>query len=122
MGNCCVRGSRAMVWAGDDWGSLTSKRKEAEATCNTEKQRLLGENGAVALSSFATGTSTAASREVKIKITKKELEELVGRMDGQGMFAKEILARLMEAGDDRDGKMEHQRSWRPALQSIPEVN
>lgn len=31
MGNCCRRESSSMVWAGDDWGSLTSKIDEEAA-------------------------------------------------------------------------------------------
>ncbi|KAI3755868.1 hypothetical protein L1987_55677 [Smallanthus sonchifolius] len=55
--------------------------------------------------------------EVKIKISKKQLEELLGRTDVQGLTVEQVLAQLMDASD---GFESHQRSWRPALQSIPE--
>ncbi|KAG2688282.1 hypothetical protein I3843_09G088900 [Carya illinoinensis] len=131
MGNCCRRESRSMVWAGDDWGSLTSKIDEEadhnQNTYNVERLRLLGENGAFALSnssSTSNGTTTgAATREVRVKITKKELEELVGRVDVRGLSAKQVLDQLMDAADHGYDEAEHDhRSWRPALQSIPEVN
>ncbi|XP_059440490.1 uncharacterized protein LOC132172945 [Corylus avellana] len=125
MGNCLRRQSgSSVVWAGDDWGSLTSKNSfeddDDDNACNVERHRLLGvETGAFSLSSSSTNTSTAGTREVKITITKKELEELVGRADMQGLSTKQILSRLMDSADRYD---EHQRPWRPALQSIPEVN
>ncbi|KAK2990289.1 LOW QUALITY PROTEIN: hypothetical protein RJ640_014741 [Escallonia rubra] len=50
--------------------------------------------------------------EVKIKITKKQLGELLGKIDG--LPVQQVLAQLMSAGD---GYEAHQRSWRPALQS-----
>ncbi|KAF5474789.1 hypothetical protein F2P56_006653 [Juglans regia] len=130
MGNCCRRESRSMVWAGDDWGSLTSKIDEEadhqNTNYNVERLRLLGENGDFALSNSPTSTGTttgAATREVRVKITKKELEELVGRVDVRGLSAKQVLAQLMDAADHIYDEAEHDhRSWRPALQSIPEVN
>ncbi|KAK9071172.1 hypothetical protein SSX86_005891 [Deinandra increscens subsp. villosa] len=61
--------------------------------------------------------TTTVMTEVKIKISKKQLEELLGRTDVQGLTVKEVLARLMNASDRFES---HQRSWRPALQSIPE--
>ncbi|XP_041028313.1 uncharacterized protein LOC121268220 [Juglans microcarpa x Juglans regia] len=142
MGNCCRSEHRSMVWAGDDWGSLMSKKEEeTENTCNMKKQiRLLGDqNGAFGPPSPASSTrcittSTSSNtahvtcREVKIKITKKELVELLGRsVDVQGLSAKQaVLASswLVHAADRRFNNVlaEHHRPWRPALQSIPEVN
>ncbi|KAI3702978.1 hypothetical protein L6452_28732 [Arctium lappa] len=58
-----------------------------------------------------------ASTEVKIKISKKQLEELLGRADVQGLTVEQVLAQLMNVSDRFDT---HQRSWRPALHSIPE--
>ncbi|KAF5472797.1 hypothetical protein F2P56_009484 [Juglans regia] len=138
MGNCCRSEHRSMVWAGDDLGSLMSKKEEeAENTCNMKKQiRLLDDqNGAFGPPSPASSTSciTTSSitshvitcREVKITITKKELEELLGRVDVQGLSAKQILASWWaHAADRRFNSVlkEHHRPWRPTLQSIPEVN
>jgi hypothetical protein len=127
MGNCLRRQSGSVVWAGDDWGSLTSKNPfeddDDDNAGNVERHRLLGdETGAFSLSSSSTthtGSGGTGTTEVKITITKKELEELMGRVDIQGLSTKQILARLMDSADRYD---EHQRSWRPALQSIPEVN
>ncbi|TKY57290.1 hypothetical protein E2542_SST21737 [Spatholobus suberectus] len=52
------------------------------------------------------------TREVKIKITKKQLVELVGKVEVKELRVEQVLAQLM--------KHSLQRPWRPALQSIPE--
>lgn len=123
MGNCLRRGSSSMVWAGDDWGSLNSSKNHHDAMFveagdhkgnNMERHKLLGNTSS---SSASAGNNHA--REVKIKITKKELEELVNM---QGLSMEQVLARLAEAADDSKYELDRQRSWRPALQSIPEVD
>lgn len=50
--------------------------------------------------------------EVKIKITKKQLKALLGKADAQDLKMEHLLAQLMA----------HQRPWKPALQTIPELN
>ncbi|KAK7300081.1 hypothetical protein RJT34_10913 [Clitoria ternatea] len=55
----------------------------------------------------------ASKRELKIKITRKQLEELVGKVEVKELRVEEVLAQLM--------KHSLHRPWRPALQSIPEV-
>ncbi|KAL5773322.1 hypothetical protein ACOSP7_012918 [Xanthoceras sorbifolium] len=145
MGNCMRRGSANMVWAGDDeedgedWGRRQGRR-EMDESCGggdesgghggeeVEKQRLLGDDhdemgggGGGSVSS-----SNKSTREVKIKITRKELEELVGRADVQGLSVEQILATLINGSGYPHGNYHHQqhhlRSWRPVLHSIPEVN
>ncbi|TKY72152.1 hypothetical protein E2542_SST00890 [Spatholobus suberectus] len=125
MGNCCATES-AMDWGGNDWGSLSSKHKRRIMSSrkvfdevhgvslgNVEKEKLLG----------ALRASSDANGKVKIKISKKELEELLGgREKQQGerhASAEQVLASLIHARDHHDA---HHRPWRPVLQSIPEVN
>ncbi|KAF7831365.1 DUF4228 domain protein [Senna tora] len=61
--------------------------------------------------------------EVKIKITKKQLEALLlappGKVSVKDLRVEQILAQLMAHSDRFQA---HQRPWRPALQSIPELN
>ncbi|XP_004500063.1 uncharacterized protein [Cicer arietinum] len=57
--------------------------------------------------------------EVKIKITKKQLQELLSKVDIRELKVDQVLAHLM---NNSGGYESLQRSWRPALQSIPEVN
>ncbi|KAF6168075.1 hypothetical protein GIB67_011460 [Kingdonia uniflora] len=59
---------------------------------------------------------TTTTTEVKIRITRKELEELLGKVDLQKMGVEEILAQLLNASHS------HQQAWRPVLQTIPEIN
>ncbi|PON43902.1 hypothetical protein PanWU01x14_270290 [Parasponia andersonii] len=132
MGNCLRRES-GMEWAGEDWGSVESKSNMHYSTKDhtdgsSEKLKLLGEIG-------STGSSSSSRahdhHEVKIKISKKELEQLVGRLRGvQGLSVEQLLLSKLMDGDDyyyqydhlHHRQLEHQRSWRPVLQSIPEVN
>lgn len=61
----------------------------------------------------------SGTTEVKIKITKKQLEELLGKMDVKELSVQQVLAQLINVSHSYET---HHRSWRPALQSIPEVN
>lgn len=120
MGNC-IRHESPMTWAGEDWGSpvpekLYSKNKRhgrwhdydigLQPTSEVEEERLLGEKSGV-----------PSSTEVKIKITRQQLEDLLGRVDVQGLSVQQVLDQLMNVSD---GIQTQHRSWRPALQSIPE--
>lgn len=58
-----------------------------------------------------------AATEVKIKISKKELERLVKKAEIEGLSMHQVLAQLVDVSDCFEA---HQRSWSPALQSIPE--
>uniref|UniRef100_A0A803NZM7 CCHC-type domain-containing protein n=1 Tax=Cannabis sativa TaxID=3483 RepID=A0A803NZM7_CANSA len=101
-----------MVWAGEDWGSLEKESSHDDL------------------------------ESVKIKISKKELEKLVSRLRGgeDGMSVEQVLLSELMKGKggglsvqhryykeynvdhDHQSHWENQRSWRPVLQSIPEVN
>lgn len=114
MGNCLTHKSSSEQ-ASDDWESSKCNRifvdgcdgreiKERE----TEEERLLGKKKGV------------SSTEVKIKVTKRQLQDLLGKVDIQGTSIEELLTQLMNVSADVD-HLRH-RSWKPALQSIPEVN
>ncbi|KAI3863167.1 hypothetical protein MKW98_015625 [Papaver atlanticum] len=119
MGNCCKRES-SMSWGGDDWDCFESESaKETQRCCGKTNQKANTKNDGKNL--FTCETSKchknvmSPSTEVKIRITKKELEELLGKIDVQGLSMEQILTQLIKTHED------HQ-SWRPALSSIPEVN
>ncbi|KAL4296341.1 hypothetical protein GQ457_12G017750 [Hibiscus cannabinus] len=58
------------------------------------------------------------SREVKITISKKELGQLMQKVEMQGVSLEQLLlARMVQGGGDMQP-----RPWKPVLQSIPEVN
>uniref|UniRef100_A0A0A0LRL1 DUF4228 domain-containing protein n=2 Tax=Cucumis sativus TaxID=3659 RepID=A0A0A0LRL1_CUCSA len=116
MGNCCRSQSSTMVFAGDDWGSFSSKhgrgcgRNVSAATSggDPEKHRLLGEKEA----------GSCSQPLVKIKMTKRELEVLVKKLEMQGLSLEQVIGRMMKG--EEEFEIEHHRSWRPSLQSIPE--
>ncbi|RZS02263.1 hypothetical protein BHM03_00032276 [Ensete ventricosum] len=55
---------------------------------------------------------------VKIRITKKQWEELMSRADMQGVDVHRVLSRIM--GRSRSDLEGRGRQWRPSLRSIPE--
>ncbi|CAI9756999.1 unnamed protein product [Fraxinus pennsylvanica] len=105
MGNC-IRKESSTQWGGENWGSETpfSDHKTETQPMNIEENSLRK-------------VSSALGKEVKIKITKKQLEEMLIKADIQGLSAHQILAQLM---NDRGRFESHHRSWTPAQQSIPE--
>ncbi|KAK4258999.1 hypothetical protein QN277_005379 [Acacia crassicarpa] len=128
MGNCCRKPSSSMEWAGDDWGSLRSSKVFDEGLAwkeaAPEKKRLL--TGEMRTSSSSDNNNNG---KVTIKISKKELEEL---MAGLGMnkerqgssrasSAEQVLVRLLSARDNHHHNAHHSH-WRPVLQSIPELD
>ncbi|KAI3820530.1 hypothetical protein L1987_08078 [Smallanthus sonchifolius] len=101
MGNC-VRKDSGKQRAGDYWDSPA------------EKSLLSGRE----IGKRDEDSGKRPMKEVKIKITKKQLEELLGMKEMQGLTLEQVLTRLINGGD---GVFQsNQRSWRPALQSIPE--
>ncbi|GAA0167364.1 hypothetical protein Leryth_013586 [Lithospermum erythrorhizon] len=118
MGNCCKKDS-SIHFGGEDWTSATSESLLSNEESSFgygnskkgEEEELIGKNHA----SFSSNIGT----EVKIKISKKQLEELVKRASLEGLTIQEAIIELMDVGDRYEHQ--HQRSWRPALQSIPET-
>ncbi|XP_022139678.1 uncharacterized protein LOC111010526 [Momordica charantia] len=96
MGNCLRRDGAAERWAGEEWGFLAEEKQGSAAA------------------------PTAAATEVKIKITKKQLEELLGKADVKGLSVQQVLAQLIAVGDQFHES--RHRPWRPVLQSIPEMD
>ncbi|XP_021294414.1 uncharacterized protein LOC110424211 [Herrania umbratica] len=120
MGNCLRHGKAS--WDGDDWVSLASAHRQGdddgEVINIMEKESLLGAKRFASLSSSS--PSSPSTREVKITISKKELEQLVQKVDMQGLTLEQVLVSMVKGGDVYE--VEHHRPWKPVLQSIPEVN
>ncbi|KAL2496135.1 Uncharacterized protein Fot_39892 [Forsythia ovata] len=111
MGNC-IRKESSTHWGGEDWDSETpfSDHKTGYfygESMNKEENSLLKDSSAEAV----------AGKEVKIKITKKQLEQMLIKADIQGLSVHQVLAQLMNGKDRFES---NNRSWIPALQSIPE--
>ncbi|KAM7278465.1 hypothetical protein ACFE04_005599 [Oxalis oulophora] len=60
------------------------------------------------------------TREVKIKITKKQLEELLYRANVNDLTVEQVLVRLINVGSGDHDQLFNQPPWKPDLQSIPE--
>ncbi|KAE8723081.1 F11F12.2-like protein [Hibiscus syriacus] len=60
------------------------------------------------------------TREVKLTLSKKELLQLVHDMNQQGLTLEQGLAKMVDGGDVYEA--EQRRTWKPVVQSIPEVN
>ncbi|XP_068644945.1 uncharacterized protein [Aristolochia californica] len=112
MGNC-LRHHRSsltssMRWGDEDWDLFEEQeRRQMGLRKVEEEESLLNEKQRV------------SSTEVKIKISKKQLEELLGRADVQGMSIEQILSQFITVNGDF--QLRH-RPWKPALQSIPEID
>ncbi|XP_058071351.1 uncharacterized protein LOC131220471 [Magnolia sinica] len=110
MGNC-LRHRSSMTCPSDDWDPEIESGGPyglgGKMVGEMEKERLLDEKKRV------------PTTEVKIKLTKKQVDELLERVDIGGMSIQEVLAHLINGASE--SHLRH-RSWRPALQSIPEVN
>ncbi|URE35151.1 hypothetical protein MUK42_35998 [Musa troglodytarum] len=109
MGNCLNRRQRAMTWVDEEGWDTTgsgSPRRDDRVAKLRRKSLLRREDGG------------ASSSLVKIRITKKQWEELVSGADMQGVDVHRVLSRIM--GRSRSCIEGGGRQWRPSLQSIPE--
>lgn len=138
MGNC-IRHECPMQWGGDDWeDGLFSAESEgsggddaaaaaaaagADADADETEELLEKRSGRRRhRSSNAATPAAAVGKEVKIRITKRQLEELLGKPDANEEKPVEQLVSQLMAMSASDRFEAGQRSWRPALKSIPEVN
>uniref|UniRef100_A0A1J3ER16 Uncharacterized protein n=1 Tax=Noccaea caerulescens TaxID=107243 RepID=A0A1J3ER16_NOCCA len=129
MGNCiCVTNKTTTSWSGDDWGSFSKRRRTRRSTVfhddEDDGEKLLGETNSVMSSS---SSPSCGKREIKIKMTRKEFEDLMRDIDLKDLTVEEILSKLVFDGGDQIGfaadlSNHHQQPWRPALQSIPEMD
>lgn len=94
-----------MHWGGDDWGPMVSDEEPADT------EGLLCE-------SVGSRPKTEVAEVVKVRITKRQLEELLGRVDLKELSVHQAVALLLTSA----ASPTHHRPWRPALQSIPEAN
>ena len=112
MGNyCCVihgSSSTVEVWADEDCDE------------SMEREELLVGHGES--SSSTVGTT---GNQVRIRISKKELEAVLDRVDRSGtrmkkMKAHQVIQKLIDKSEHFE--IHDQRTWSPALHSISEVN
>ncbi|CAL5062518.1 unnamed protein product [Urochloa decumbens] len=120
MGNCLERprrgggGSGAKHYAKTNpvWVEEEVGRKEEEAEAPRK----------------AKGENAPAPTEVKIRITRKQLEELLRRVEGgkenggDGVPVRDVISELLYVASTSSNfrHREEDGQWRPSLQSIPE--
>uniref|UniRef100_M1A268 Uncharacterized protein n=1 Tax=Solanum tuberosum TaxID=4113 RepID=M1A268_SOLTU len=123
MGNCCKRGSN-MIYVDDDddeWECVVSPKKLI-----VEKEKLFSSSSSSLSSSSSISSSTVNCKEVKIRITKNELEQiLAGKIDNmEEVTMEQLLSGFLNSSNNCFDfeNIQRQQSWKPRLQSIPEVN
>ncbi|KAL6853495.1 hypothetical protein ACP4OV_019524 [Aristida adscensionis] len=103
MGNC-LKLHRAASWVDDDEWEAAGEEAGATAAAAGEKMERV---------------------EVRIKVTRRQLQELLEKKAGgkrQGRQLEEVLAELMSSGTVCYRQPEEMKThWRPALYSIPEA-
>lgn len=112
MGNC-INHEATVSWEEREdwlWEDFNDKKNTAVNPCNVAKEP----------SSSVNGTD-----QVKIRITKKQFEELFLHVDAerkQSVVVQKLLTHLLSEAN-RDGGGDHigHIQWRPALQSIAEA-
>ncbi|XP_020225889.1 uncharacterized protein LOC109807713 [Cajanus cajan] len=125
MGNCCKPAS-SLEWDGEDWSFMTSDNKSSTKVFDETRGHALnlGKLQKEKLMGALRASSSDASGKVTIRISKKELEELLEKQQHLNKkqvgraSAAQVLLRLKNA---RDHDARH-RLWRPVLESIPEVS
>ncbi|KAL8461424.1 hypothetical protein ACS0TY_032770 [Phlomoides rotata] len=113
MGNCCGSES-STVWATlDEW-----EREDEDSVPRThpvmEKEYGAGDDS----KSTESAASTPSKEHLNLKITKKELAQLLGNARLQEVPMDRVLSRLMAAVDL--SHVQRQRSWAPTLHTIAE--
>lgn len=102
MGNCLCRAPPPATWSDDD--------DEAARWAKPEEGRRRKD-------------SSPSSTEVRIRIAKKQLEELLRSAEAEGSTAGEVMKDLINMSMEDDcSEIFHRRfyQWRPSLQSIKE--
>ncbi|MQM19117.1 hypothetical protein Taro_052118 [Colocasia esculenta] len=115
MGNC-VRVQA--VQPTSSWGNNDETWEWAEQ--NHRRRYFGGAEEGEFLKGDGMAAQPAATTEVRIKISKKQLQALLRNVEAQGLPLQLMLTHLV-SGADGSALLDRGRAWRPALHSIPEV-
>ncbi|KAF9589374.1 hypothetical protein IFM89_023308 [Coptis chinensis] len=118
MGNC-LRPESSTTWAGEDWScAMSPKRTKKNVLHKKTKRNKVNTSVKAPLSED--NTYVSSSTKIKLTITRKQLEELLGRLDDiQGLSVEQVFDKLVHNIDQFNMC---KRPWRPVLHSIPEDN
>ncbi|KAG6755454.1 hypothetical protein POTOM_041280 [Populus tomentosa] len=103
---------------GNFWRHISGHDMKEKAMNNIQEKGLEDHNNMRDFTSSSSTTTTSTT--VKIKITKKQLKELLGKAEVKELSVQQILSQLVNASGDHRSYEPQQQSWRPNLQSIPE--
>ena len=124
MGNCCLERPRRS--GGGSAGAVHYARTnpvwvEDNGVGDTKEEEARKGEGA------GHAPAPAATTEVKIRITRKQLEELLRRVEdgkhggGGGAPVQEVISELLcVASTSSNFRHREEGQWRPSLQTIPE--
>lgn len=106
----------------DEWEYIVSPKNLI-----IEKEKLFSSSSSSPSSlSSSISSSTINYKEVKIRITKNELEQiLAGKIDNmEEVTMEQLLSGFINSSNNSFDfeNIRRQQSWKPRLQSIPEVN
>ena len=122
MGNCCLE--RPRRGGGGSAGAVHYSRTNPVWVAEEEEVDWKEE----ARKGEGAGHAPAATTEVKIRITRKQLEELLRRVEdgkhgggGGGVPVLEVISDLLcVASTSSNFRHREEGQWRPSLQTIPE--
>lgn len=106
MGNCAASRHAGESWADDgEWAddaSSSSSTEEGHHRHHAPEEHM---------------------SEVTIRITKRQLHELMEKegANGRGIKSQELLAGIMYSGEVHHHDLHREAHWKPALRSIPEA-
>jgi hypothetical protein len=103
MGNCAAQSRHA----GESWADDGEWEWEEASSSSSDQHRRASEE---------------EHTEVTIRITKRQLHELMERKasGGGGGKTRQLLEDIMNSGEVHHHDLHRDEHWRPALQSIPE--
>ncbi|WCJ32918.1 hypothetical protein M5689_014313 [Euphorbia peplus] len=115
MGNC-LHHDASVQWGSDDCRSSSpeSMNTSSHHDYYGEKEDKKG----LLLHQECLKSSSNTNKEVKIKISKKQLVELLGKVDMNELSIEQVLTHLMNITDSVVSY--HNRPWKSNLQTIPE--
>ncbi|KAG6537495.1 uncharacterized protein LOC122003590 [Zingiber officinale] len=122
MGNC-IELQKPILWVDDDYDDADDMEAAAESPAY---RRAAKPKAAEVIPTSAAGckerATAVASTEIKIKMSKKQLQELLRQVEEQGLPLQKLMADLLVVQEicleNRD--VTKDAHWRPNLQSIPE--
>ncbi|KAF5205443.1 Mediator of rna polymerase ii transcription subunit like [Thalictrum thalictroides] len=113
MGNC-FRHEPSTIWGGEDWSSVISPRTTDKKKGSCHKKR---RNSTTKVESVEDKEHVSSTTRLKLKITKKQLQELLSRAEVQGLSVEQVLLEMVHVNDQNH--IQH-RSWKTDLQVIAE--